>query len=160
MPRRPITNARAGGRTIGDLSRRSGVHIETIRYYEKIGMLPAPPRTPGGRRIYGPVETRMLIFIRRARELGFTLDDVRGLLALGEPGTASCSDVCAVATRHLQAIRAKIADLNKLETLLIETVTRCSGEDVPECAVLDALYPSDIETSALVEAGTGPSADR
>jgi MerR family transcriptional regulator, mercuric resistance operon regulatory protein len=158
MPRGPITNARADGRTIGELSRRSGVHIETIRYYEKIGMLPAPPRTPGGRRVYGPMETRTLTFIRRARELGFSLDEIRALLALGEPGTASCSDVCAVATCHLEAIRAKIADLKKLETLLSETVTRCSGEDVLECAVLDALYPSDFEAFTHVE--PNPATDR
>jgi MerR family mercuric resistance operon transcriptional regulator len=73
---RPITDARAEGLMIGELSRQTGVHIETIRYYEKINMLPAPPRTAGGRRVYGPVETRTLAFIRRARELGFTLDEI------------------------------------------------------------------------------------
>ncbi len=67
---------------IGELSRRSGVNIETIRYYERINVLPAPPRTANGRRVYGPAETRTLAFIRRSRELGFTLDEIRTLLAL------------------------------------------------------------------------------
>lgn len=144
MPMRPITVARAEGLMIGELSRQTGVHIETIRYYEKINMLPAPPRTAGGRRVYGPVETRTLAFIRRARELGFTLDEIRTLLNLGGPGKASCSEVCAIATRHLEDIRSKIADLQKLERLLSGTVSQCSGQSVPECAVLDALYPADV----------------
>jgi MerR family mercuric resistance operon transcriptional regulator len=143
MPMRPITDSRAEGLLIGELSRRTGVHIETIRYYEKIKMLPAPPRTAGGRRVYGPVETRTLAFIRRARELGFTLDEIRALLDLGGPGKATCSEVCAIATRHLEDIRSKIVDLRKLERLLSGTIAQCSGAAVPECAVLDALYPPD-----------------
>jgi MerR family transcriptional regulator, mercuric resistance operon regulatory protein len=146
---RQITDSRAEGLMIGELSRRTGVHIETIRYYEKIKMLPAPPRTAGGRRVYGPVETRTLAFIRRARELGFTLDEIRALLNLGGPGKASCSEVCAIATPHLEDIRSKIADLRKLERLLSRTISQCSGEAVPECAVLDALYPSHTESRAM-----------
>jgi DNA-binding transcriptional MerR regulator len=72
--------------SIGELSRRSGVNIETIRYYERIGMMPHPPRTASGRRVYGPTETGTLAFIRRARELGFTLDEIRALLALAAEG--------------------------------------------------------------------------
>jgi len=68
--------------SIGELSRRARVNIETIRYYERIKMLPAPPRTTNGRRVYGPVETRTLTFIRRSRELGFNLDQIRAVLAL------------------------------------------------------------------------------
>jgi MerR family mercuric resistance operon transcriptional regulator len=149
MPMRPITNSRAEGLMIGELSRRTGVHIETIRYYEKIKMLPAPPRTAGGRRIYGPVETRTLAFIRRARELGFTLDEIRALLDLGGPGKATCSEVCAIATRHLEDIRSKIVDLRKLERLLSRTIAQCSGEAVPDCAVLDALYPARTKPRAM-----------
>ena len=148
MAQHPITDARAAGLSIGELSRRSGVHIETIRYYEKIGMLPAPPRSHGGRRVYRAAETRLLSFVRRARELGFSLDQIRTLLGLGEPGTASCSDVCAIATRHLDDIRAKIADLRKLERLLSSTVKQCSGDDVPECAVLEALYSPPFDEAA------------
>ena len=145
MPKRPITDARADGLMIGELSLQTGVNIETIRYYEKIRMLPAPPRTAGGRRVYGPLETRTLLFIRRARELGFSLDQIRALLALGGPGKATCSEVCTIATRHLDDICSKIADLQKLKRLLSQTVAQCSGDAVPECAVLDALYPSDVK---------------
>jgi MerR family transcriptional regulator, mercuric resistance operon regulatory protein len=139
---RQITASRAEkleGMPIGELSRLTGVNIETIRYYEKIKMLRAPPRTEGGHRIYGPTETRMLAFIRRGRELGFSLDEIRALLDLGGPGNASCADVRKVATRHLDDIRAKIGDLKKLERLLAKTIARCSGNRVPECPVLDIL---------------------
>src|SRR5579875_1549148 len=102
---RPITDTRADGITIGELSRRTGVNAETIRYYEKVKMLPAPQRTAGGRRVYGPVETRILAFIRRARELGFTPAEVRTLLDLGGPGKASCAEVRTIAMRHLAGIR-------------------------------------------------------
>jgi MerR family mercuric resistance operon transcriptional regulator len=136
---RSITVLRADGLPIGELSRVSGVHIETIRYYEKIKMLPAPRRTAGGHRVYGPHEARILAFIRRGRELGFTLDEIRALLDLGGPGKASCGEVRAIAKRHLEDIRAKITDLTKLERLLGSTVARCSGRKVPDCPVLDIL---------------------
>ena len=136
---RTITASRAEGLTIGKLSHLTGVHIETIRYYEKIRMLPAPPRTASGRRIYGPKETRTLAFIRRARELGFTIDEIRTLLDLGGPGTASCAEVKRVAAYHLADIRAKLADLKKLERLLATTIAKCSGRKVPECPVIDIL---------------------
>lgn len=136
---RPITDTRAELVTIGELSRRTGVNIETIRYYEKVKMLPMPRRTAGGRRLYGPVETRILAFIRRARELGFTPDEVRALLDLGGPEKASCAEVRTVAARHLEDIRAKIADLRKLEQLLAETIAKCSGRKAPECPVIDIL---------------------
>jgi len=135
---RPITLSRAD-LPIGELSKLSGVRIETIRYYERIKMLRTPARTPSGRRIYGETDLRMLAFIRRARELGFSLDEVRALLRLGAPSTATCAEVKEIAAQHLQAIRAKIADLAKLERLLGKTIARCSGTHVPECPVLDML---------------------
>ena len=128
--------------SIGELSRRTRVNIETIRYYEKIGMLPVPPRTEGGRRVYGRLETRMLAFIRRARELGFSLDEIRALLRLGGPEKATCGEVKAIATRHLEDIRAKLSDLKKLERLLSKTVARCTGRAAPDCPVIEIL---DIE---------------
>ena len=134
-----ITALRADGVPIGELSRRTGVNIETIRYYEKIKMLPPPGRTAGGHRVYGPQEARVLAFIRRGRELGFALDEIRALLDLGGPGKASCAEVRAIAQRHLDDIRAKINDLTKLERLLGRTVARCSGKKVPDCPVLDVL---------------------
>jgi MerR family mercuric resistance operon transcriptional regulator len=145
-----ITAARGDGVTIGQLSKLTGVNIETIRYYEKIRLLPAPPRRDNGRRAFGPTETRVLAFIRRARQLGFTLDEIRALLALGGPGQASCVDVCTIAKRHVADISRKIDDLRKLERTLHATVGRCSGEAVPNCAVLDALYPSQAELMAAM----------
>ena len=134
-----ITTARADGLAIGQLSKLTNVDIETIRYYEKIGMLPPPPRTEGGRREYGRLQTRMLVFIRRARELGFSLDEIRALLRLGGPQKATCGEVKTIATRHLEDIRAKLSDLKKLERLLSKTVARCTGRAAPDCPVLEIL---------------------
>jgi MerR family transcriptional regulator, mercuric resistance operon regulatory protein len=136
---RPITASRAEGQSIGELSRATGVNIETIRYYERIKMLPVPRRTEGGHRVYGPVEMRSLAFIRRARELGFTLDEIRALLDLGGPGKASCRDVRKIAAHHLERIRSKIADLVELEKLLARTIAKCSGRIAPDCPVIDVL---------------------
>jgi MerR family mercuric resistance operon transcriptional regulator len=125
---RAITPARAEHMPIGEFSRVSGVNIETIRYCERIKMLPAPQRTASGRRVYGSTELRILAFIRRSRELGFSLNEIRALLRLGAPGKASCSEVKVIATLHLEDIRAKLSDLKKLERLLAKTVARCSGK--------------------------------
>jgi MerR family transcriptional regulator, mercuric resistance operon regulatory protein len=136
---RAITDARAQKMSTGALSRLTGVNIETIRYYERIKMLPAPPRIPSGRRVYGSHEARILAFIRRSRELGFSLDEIRALLRLGGPEKASCREVREIAAHHLEDIRAKLGDLRKLERLLARTVARCSGTTAPECPVLDIL---------------------
>jgi len=136
---RPITASRAEGLTIGKLSQLTGVNIETIRYYEKIKLLPAPSRTESRRRIYGATETRILAFVRRSRELGFSLDEIRALLRLGGPEKASCREVREIAAHHLNDIRAKISDLRKLERLLAKTVAQCTGSMAPECPVLDIL---------------------
>ena len=124
--------------TIGALSERSGVNIETIRYYERADLLPAPPRTQGGHRIYGGDSLRRLVFIRRGRELGFTLDEIRNLLGLMRGGHP-CGEVQAVALAHLTHVRAKIADLRRMERTLAATVARCEGGNAPECPILDAL---------------------
>lgn len=134
-----ITASRAKVLTIGNLSEFTGVNIETIRYYERIKMFPAPPRTAGGRRVYDANHLRLLAFIRRARELGFSLQQIRGLMRLGGPAKASCREVRNVASHHLEDIRAKIADLRKLERLLSKTVAQCTGTTAPECPVLDIL---------------------
>jgi len=136
---RVITSSRAQNFSIGDLSRHSGVNIKTIRYYERIKMLPAPPRTASGRRLYGPAETRTLAFIRRSRDLGFTLEEVRALLALGGPERAPCADVHKIASAHLANVRKKLSDLVKLESILAETVAQCSDGATPDCPVLDIL---------------------
>ena len=126
--------------SIGELSRRTGVNIETIRYYERINMMPHPPRTASGRRVYGEVETRTLSFIRRSRELGFTLDEIRALLALSaEQGQEVCADVRHLAANHLRDVRAKIADLRAMERILADAVRRCEEGESARCPLIDAL---------------------
>jgi MerR family mercuric resistance operon transcriptional regulator len=126
--------------TIGKLAAASGVNLETIRYYERIGLMPAPDRTESGHRLYEDDHRRRLTFIRRGRELGFSLEEIRALLALAEPQRRSCDEVQKIAAAHLDEVRGKIADLVGLEALLAETVRRCGGEtDAPACAVLDLL---------------------
>ena len=135
---RAITSSGAENISIGELSKHSGVNIETIRYYERIKMLPAPSRTASGRRVYGPAEKRTLAFIRRSRDLGFTLEEIRALLALGGPERAPCADVHKIAGAHLANVRKKLSDLVKLEAILSETVAQCSDGATPDC-VLDIL---------------------
>jgi len=124
---------------IGALSRRTGVNIETIRYYERIGLLAPPPRSMGGHRVYDREAVRRLAFLRRARELGFTLDEVRTLLDLVDGGF-TCGEVLDLTERHLAGVRARIADLQRLEARLVEISEGCAGGAVPECPVVDALW--------------------
>ena len=122
-----------------DLARRTGCNLETIRYYEKIGMMPDPPRTTSGYRVYDKGHVSRLRFILRARELGFSIEETRGLLALMDCGTQTCAEVKQRTERHLADVRAKIADLRRIERILAKTASQCSGDEVPECPVLDAL---------------------
>ncbi len=141
-----ITVSRAPALAIGALSRRSGVHIETIRFYERIGILPKPPRTQGGHRVYGQGHLKRLSFVRRSRELGFTLDEVRGLLGLVDSGDYTCAEVKEITLHHLADVRRKIADLRRLERALAEIVAKCKGRKVPECPVIDALFDARTDT--------------
>ena len=134
-----ITNTRAQSLSIGEVSRQTGVNIETIRYYEQIKVLPPPPRTQGGRRVYGREEKRVLTFVRRGRELGFTLEEIRALLDLDAPGKASCAEVKEIASAHLASVRSKIADLTRLQAILATAVAQCRGNKAPICPVLDIL---------------------
>jgi MerR family mercuric resistance operon transcriptional regulator len=123
---------------IGELARRTGVGVETIRYYERIALMPRPPRTQGGRRAYRTEDLRILAFIKRSRELGFRLDDIRALLAL-RASKGSCMDVKAISGRHLEVVRTKMRGLMELEKVLAAMVSRCPGDESPECPVLDVL---------------------
>lgn len=136
---RLITTSRAEALTIGKLSELTGVNIETIRYYERTKVLAEPRRSGSGRRLYQAADVRTLAFLRRARELGFSLTEIRTLLRLGGPEKASCRDVRRIAAHHLEDIRSKISDLRKLERLLANTVARCTGTTAPDCPVLDIL---------------------
>lgn len=122
-----------------ELANRSGCNIETIRYYEKIGMLPDPPRTASGYRLYDEKHLARLRFILRARELGFPIEEIRGLLDLVDGGTQTCAEVKARTERHLEDVRTRIADLKRIERVLAQTAKQCSGDEVPECPVLEAL---------------------
>ena len=128
----------AGSMSIGGLSTATGVNAETIRYYERTRLLPAPPRSAGGRRLYGPEDVARLAFVRRARALGFSLDEVRRLLQLSEGGGRSCPEARALALAHLAEVRAKIADLKRMEATLAQAAAAC-GEGADACPVIEAL---------------------
>jgi MerR family mercuric resistance operon transcriptional regulator len=138
--RNSVAVARSAGIQIGELSKRTGCNIETIRYYERISLLPAPTRSDGRYRIYETADVRRLAFVRRARELGFTLDEVRTLLALSaNDGQGACAEVRELAARHLVEVRAKIADLRAMERVQADAVKRCTVGELPGCPIIDAL---------------------
>ena len=136
----PITVARGSTLTIGALSRRTGVNIETIRFYERIGILEKPPRSAGGHRIYRQEQLMRLGFVRRSRELGFSLEEVRRLLQLVDGGRYACAEVKTITLDHLAEIRRKIADLRRLETTLAAVAGKCRGGKVPDCPIVEALF--------------------
>lgn len=127
---------------IGALSAETGVNIETIRYYERIGLMPSPPRTQGRQRIYDARHLKRLTFIRRSRELGFSLDQIRALLGLAGTHELTCGEVKGLAEQHTADIRRKIRDLKRLERILSDLAARCHGRRVPDCPILDALSAS------------------
>lgn len=126
--------------TIGSLSRDTGCNIETIRYYERIGLMPKPPRSKGGHRLYEKDHLKRLSFIRRSRDLGFTLEEVRGLLRMIDGHDYTCVEVKVLTLNHLQEVQQKIADLRRLERVLKTMAAECEGGNVPDCPIIDALY--------------------
>ncbi len=126
----------------GALARQAGVNVETIRYYENIGLMPEPIRAGNGYRVYGETGLKRLSFIRRCRELGFSLDEVRGLLGLVDGGDYTCAEVRDLSIVRLSDVRQKIRDLRKMEQTLKEMVSQCDGGLVPECPIVDRLYAS------------------
>jgi MerR family mercuric resistance operon transcriptional regulator len=134
---------RESGFTRGDLARATGCNIETIRYYEKTGLLPDPPRSAAGYRTYSAAHVTRLRFILRARELGFSMEDIRGLLGLEDGAAPTCAEVKERTERHLADVRARIEDLQRIEFVLAETAGWCSGDDVPDCPVLDTIGSLD-----------------
>ena len=135
-----ITTSRGPVLTIGALSKGSGVNIETIRFYERAGVLQKPPRSMGGHRVYAQHHMKRLNFVRRCRELGFSLDEVRGLLHLVDGGRYTCAEVKTITLDHLADIRRKMADLRRLERTLAAVAGECRGGKVPECPFIDALF--------------------
>ncbi|MAF47042.1 MAG: helix-turn-helix domain-containing protein [Rhodospirillales bacterium] len=124
---------------IGALSQRTGCNIETIRYYEKIGLM-NPGRTAGGHRLFDHGQLKRLSFVMRCRRLGFSVGEIRTLLGLVDGGSLSCAEVKSVTEAHLGEVRQKIADLQSLEGVLAQMVSECSGTEVPDCPIIDTLY--------------------
>src|SRR5947209_8241006 len=130
----------AGRIAIGALSKHTGTNIETIRYYERVALLPAPARSSGGYRLYETDHLKRLNFIRRARSLGFSLAEVRKLLTLSDQRRRPCAEVRAVAAAHLEDVKGKIADLKTMERVLASTIARCQAGSGSHCPMIDALY--------------------
>ena len=128
------------GLLIGEISRRTGVNIETIRYYERIEVMPKPKRSEGGQRLYDESQLNRLGFIKRSRELGFGLKEICALLTLVDSGEMTCGEVHALTVEHLQGVRSKIADLRKLERALKNLAAQCSLGDVSDCPIVETLY--------------------
>jgi DNA-binding transcriptional MerR regulator len=141
MPQRTASQTPTAGLVIGELAARSGTTPEAIRYYERVGVLPAPRRAGGGRyRRYGAADVERLGFVRRARELGFSLDEVRDLLGLADQPDRPCAEVDRLARAHLAAVNAKLAQLAALRDELERVIGACEGgRAVAECRILGAL---------------------
>ncbi|RJG52865.1 MerR family transcriptional regulator [Sphingobium terrigena] len=127
--------------TIGEMGKATSTKIETIRYYEKIGLLPKPARTSSNYRDYGPAELGRLSFIRRSRDLGFSLDQVRALLGLSDDKSCDCAGIDRIANQHLLEVDRKIADLQALRRELKAVIDSCDGGTVEECRIVEALGP-------------------
>lgn len=128
---------------IGELATATSTKVETVRFYEKAGLLPLPARTDGNYRSYGQGHLQRLSFIRRARDLGFSLDDVRELLALADEQDQPCDAVDRIANRHLAEIERKIADLALMRVELDRVIGSCRKGTVGDCKIIETLGPKD-----------------
>ena len=127
---------------IGELARRTGVNIETIRFYEKQAILPEPVRSDSGRRLYNEDDVKRLSFSHRCRGLGFSLKEVESLLSLVDGGAYTCKEVHEITAAHAQDVKKKIRALQKMESVLDEMIEHCSKGDVPHCPIIDSLFTS------------------
>lgn len=125
--------------TIGQLAKDTDTKVQTIRYYEQIGLLPEPTRTAGNQRRYGQTQRQRLAFIRHARALGFPLDDIRGLLGLADEPDRPCSEADEIAQHHLAEVNKRIERLSSLKTELERMVDQCAGGKVENCRVIEVL---------------------
>jgi len=130
--------------SIGQLSRKTGVKVPTIRYYEQIGILDEPGRTDGNQRRYAQADLDRLGFVRHARALGLPLEAIRELITLGEHPERSCADADRIAREQLEGVRRRIAQLRRLETELQRISTGCKAGTVRECYVLQSLADHDL----------------
>ncbi|MDP2411555.1 MAG: helix-turn-helix domain-containing protein [Pseudolabrys sp.] len=129
--------------TIGHLARQTGTKVETIRFYEKSGLLPEPSRTEGNYRAYRPEHLNRLSFIRRARDLGFSLEQVRSLLTLSDDRTQPCTAIDAIANEHRTAVERKIRDLQALKAELDRVINQCGHGIVADCKIIETLSPAN-----------------
>jgi Cu(I)-responsive transcriptional regulator len=134
-----------GNLTIGRLSEATGVKVETIRYYERAGLIAPPARTAGNYRAYAPGDLERLRFIRRTRDLGFTLEEVRAMLDLAAQRDHSCGTIDAIATTHLDEVDRKIADLQGLRRELSAIISSCAGGTMGECRILEAFAETGVQ---------------
>ncbi|MBL4748229.1 MAG: helix-turn-helix domain-containing protein [Magnetovibrio sp.] len=128
---------------IGELARRTACTVETVRYYEHTGLMPNPQRTAGGHRVYGLDHLKRLGFIRRARELGFGMDQIQSLLSMMDSGGLSCGEVARKTEQHLKDVRHRIAVLKKMEWTLSATLSQCHQGETADCPIIDALFTPD-----------------
>ena len=128
------------GYAIGEMSRSTGVNIETIRYYERMGIMPKPDRTRGGNRQYNHEQLKRLFFVKRCRELGFSLREVRALLKMVDGHDFSCNEVHDMTILHLANVKKKLNDLKRLERSLEKMAAQCSKGDMPDCPIIDTLF--------------------
>ena len=127
---------------IGALAKATGTKVETVRWYERVGLLPAPARTSGNYRVYGAAHLGRFSFIRRARDLGFSLDQIRTLLDIAGQHDRSCKAVDMIAREHLDEVDRKIADLQALRWELDALIGQCRHGRVAECRIIEALAPT------------------
>ena len=128
---------------IGELARATGIKVETIRFYEAEDLMPAPERDTNNYRRYQQGHLERLSFIRRSRELGFTLDQVRALLRLADKPDAPCAEVDVITAAHVAEIDRKLADLTALRGELVQRLESCDGTTVADCRIIEALSPSN-----------------
>ncbi|AGI68712.1 mercuric resistance operon regulatory protein MerR [Octadecabacter antarcticus 307] len=133
-----FTNAR--GYPIGEMSKHTGVNIETIRYYERIKIMPQPDRTAGGNRQYNHDQLKRLSFIKTSRELGFSIKEIRALLEMVDRQDFTCGEVYELTIGHLASVREKIKGLRNLEKALVGMASECGQGDVPDCPILETLF--------------------
>ena len=125
--------------SIGSLSERTGVKVPTIRFYEQIGLMPAPPRTGGNQRRYGQAEVDRLNFIRNARGLGFEIDDIRELLDMAAEPQSSCHQADSIARNRLAEVEARIARLEALRMELTRMIETCGHGHISDCRIISVL---------------------
>lgn len=144
------------GFSIGELARLSGCKVQTVRYYEQIGLLPLPLRTSGNHRVYGADQASRLAFIVNARGLGFPLDSIRALLDLGADPSEPCERINQIAAAHLEDVEARLDRLSALKAELERVIGQCAGGQVADCRIVQALSDAGIADAARLDAAEEP----